>query len=286
LQLTKKLYFCAMFKKSVYIGLSFLFSVVFIFFSCSGYEKLLKSDDYNLKYSKAFEYFEEGQYLRSGNVFDQIAPVFRGTKKADSVYFFQAMSYFKQSNFEIAGHYFMMFTQTYGNSPFVEEAGFYEAYCYYLSSPRPELDQTNTYQALDALRLYLVRYPNSKRKEECEKYIVELREKIAQKSFLAAKTYYDLEDFKAALTALNSSLSDYPETQYREEILYMIVKSSYLLAVHSVAGKQPERFQESIDEYYSFISEYPESKYLKDATRMYDNSSEFLKTRNIDILKE
>jgi len=44
------------------------------------------------------------------------------------------------------------------NSPFVVDAAFYEAYCYYLSSPKPELDQTNTYQALDALRLFMVRY--------------------------------------------------------------------------------------------------------------------------------
>ncbi|OFY56214.1 MAG: hypothetical protein A2Y87_06710 [Bacteroidetes bacterium RBG_13_46_8] len=275
-----------MLKKAVSISLSFLFSASFIFFSCSGYEKVLKSDDYNLKYAKAFEYYGEEEYLRSGNVFDQIAPVFRGTKKADSVYFFQAMSYFKQANYEIAGHYFQLFTQTYGNSPFVEDAAFYEAYCYYLSSPRPELDQTNTYQALDALRLFLIRYPKSKRAEESEKYITELREKIIKKSYMGAKTYYDLEDYKASLTALNSSLVDYPETQYREEILYMIVKSSYMLAFNSIESKQPERFQDTIDEYYSFIAEYPVSKFSKDAVLMYENASNYLKTRNIDVIKE
>ena len=275
-----------MFKKASFISLSFLFSAVLVFFSCSGYEKILKSDDYNLKYAKAFEYYNDEEYLRSGNIFDQIAPVFRGTKKADSVYFFQAMSYFKQANYEIAGHYFQLFTQTYGNSPFVEDAAFNEAYCYYLSSPRPELDQTNTYQALDAMRLYLVRYPNSKRLEECEKYITELREKLIQKSYLGAKTYFNLEDYRASLTALKSSLVDYPETQYREEILYMIVKSSYMLAFNSIASKQPERFQDSIDDYYSFIAEYPESKFSKDATRLYDNASQYLKTRNIDTIKD
>jgi outer membrane protein assembly factor BamD len=275
-----------MFKKAIYISLSFLFSAGFVFFSCSGYERVLKSDDYNLKYTKAFEYYNDAEYLRSGNVFDQLAPVYRGTKKADSVYFFQAMSYFKQANYEIAGHYFQLFTQTYGNSPFVEDAAFYEAYCYYLSSPRPELDQANTYQALDALRLFLIRYPRSKRREECEKYITELREKLIQKSFLGAKTYYNLEDYKASLTALNTSLVDYPDTQYREEILYMIVKSSYMLAVNSIRSKQPERFQDTIDDYYSFIAEYPDSKYGKDATRMYDNATEFLKTRNIEVIKK
>jgi outer membrane protein assembly factor BamD len=275
-----------MFKKAAFISLSFLFSAAFVFLSCSGYEKILKSDDYNLKYTKAFEYYNDQEYLRSGNVFDQIAPVFRGTKKADSVYFFQAMSYFKQANYEIAGHYFQLFSQTYGNSPFVEDAAFYEAYCYYLSSPRPELDQANTYLALDAMRLYLVRYPNSKRVDECEKYVTELREKLMQKSYMGAKLYYNLEDYKASLTALKSSLVDFPETQYREEILFMIVKSSYMLAVNSIESKQPERFQDTIDDYYSFIAEYPGSKFNKDAVRLYDNASEYLKTRNIDIIKD
>ncbi|MBN1414207.1 MAG: outer membrane protein assembly factor BamD [Bacteroidales bacterium] len=274
-----------MLKKSGYIGLSFLSSVIFIF-SCSGYEKAMKSDDYNFKLEKAFEFYDKGEYLRSGNIFDQIAPVFRGTKKADSVNYFQAMSYFNQGNHEIAGHYFQLFTQTYGNSPFVEDAAFNEAYCYYLMSPRPELDQASTYQAIDAFRLFLIRYPKTKRLEECEKYINELREKLIEKSFLGAKTYFDLEDYKASLTALNSSLNDYPETKYREEILYMIIKSSYLLAANSIQSKQPERFQDSIDDYYSFIAEYPDSKYRKDADRMYENSSAYLKTRNIDVIKE
>jgi len=275
-----------MFKKAVFIILSFLFSAGFIFFSCSGYEKVLKSDDYNLKYAKAFQYYNEEEYLRAGNVFDQIAPVFRGTKKADSVYFFQAMSYFKQTNFEIAGHYFQLFTQTYGNSSFVVDAAFYEAYCYYLSSPRPELDQANTYLALDAFRLFMVRYPQSKHAEESEKYIIEMREKIIRKSYIGAKMYFNLEDYKASLTALNTSLADFPETQYREEILYMIVKSRYMLAVNSIEGKQPERFQDAIDDYYSFLAEYPESKFGKDAERMYDNASQYLKTRNLDLIKE
>jgi len=274
-----------MLKKPVYISLLFLFSVVFTF-SCSQYEKLLKSDDYNLKYTKAFEYYNKGDYLRAGNIFDQIAPVFRGTKKADSVYYFQAMSNFKQRDYILSGHYFQLFSQTYGNSPFAHDAAFNEAYCYYLQSPRPELDQASTYQALDAFQLFISRYSTSTHVEECRKYIIELREKIMQKSFLAAKTYFDLEDYKASLTALNSSLVDFPETKYREEIMYMIVKSSYLLAFNSIESKKPERFQGSIDDYYSFIAEFPESKYKKETTRMYENSSQYLKTRNIDVIKE
>ncbi len=280
--LIKKLYFCAMFRKQVYYIITILISVVFIF-SCSRYEKLLKSDDYNLKYSKAFEYYNKGDYIRSATLFDQIAPIFRGTKKADSVFFFQAMSYYKQNDYVLSGHYFQMFHQTFGNSPFAEEAAFNEAYCYYLSSPRPQLDQQSTYQAIDAFRLFMVKYPKSSRLAECEKYITELREKLMEKSYLGAKLYFNLEDYKASITALNSSLADFPESKYREEIMYMIVKSRYLLAVNSIESKKPERFQETIDDYYSFIAEFPSSKFKKEVDKIYETSSKYLKNRNIDL---
>ncbi len=37
-------------------------------FSCSQYEKIVKSDDVNLKYSKAFEYYNKGDYTKGGCV--------------------------------------------------------------------------------------------------------------------------------------------------------------------------------------------------------------------------
>lgn len=246
---------------------------------CGGYEKLLKSSDYNLKYKKAFEYYNSGDYTRASTLFDQISSFYRGTTKADSVYFYQAMVYFKQSDYILAGHYFKTFAETYGNSIFVEEANYYSGYCFYLTSPRPELDQTDTYKAIQEFRLFLLKYPNSNRREEIEKKITELREKLVEKSFISAKLYFDLEDFKASIVALNNSLNDFPESKYREEILYMILRSNYLLAYNSIQSKQKERYQATLDEYYSFITEYPESKYRREADKMYSSTTKIL---NID----
>ncbi len=130
-------------------------------FSCSQYEKIVKSDDVNLKYTKAFEYYNKGDYVKAGALFDQLAPLTRGTRRADSVYFYQAMSQYKLNDYIISGHYFAVFVSMYQNSVFVEEAAYMEAYCYYLQSPRPELDQIPTNQALDAFHLYMIRYPKS-----------------------------------------------------------------------------------------------------------------------------
>ncbi|MFO7658633.1 MAG: outer membrane protein assembly factor BamD [Bacteroidales bacterium] len=246
-------------------------------FGCGGYEKLLKSTDSNLKYQKAFEYYNNGDYTRAGTLFEQIAPFFRGTTKADSVYYHQAMTYFKQNDYILAGHLFKTFSETYGNSNFAEDATFYVAYCYYLSSPRPELDQTDTYQAIQSFRLFIIRHPESKRRAECEKMIAELRDKLVEKSFISAKLYFDLKDYKAAIVALSNSLTDHPDSKFREDIMFLVLRSKYLLAFNSIYIKQKERYQAAVDEYYSFITEFPESKFRKDAEKIYDISSKILK---------
>lgn len=260
----------------VFLRIGLISLVVLIVFGCQGYEKVLKSNDYRKKYSEAKRYYKKGDYTRSATLYDQCAPVFRGTEQADSIYFFQAMSYFKQNDYILSGHYFRTFASTYGGSQFAEESAFMGAYCYYLTSPRPELDQTNTIEALQAIQLFLIKYPTSDRFEECKKYIDELRNKLVEKSYISAKLYFDLDDYKASIVALNNSLVQYPESKYREEILFMLVKSSYMYAEKSVVTKQKERFQQAVDEYYSFAAEFPESKYNKEVKNYYELSSKFL----------
>jgi outer membrane protein assembly factor BamD len=256
--------------------LAIYFSGLIVLTACSGFEKVLKSNDYTLKYKEAKRYYAEENYYRAQTLLDQIAPVYRGTLQADSVYYMQAMSYFKQDDYIMAGHYFSMFAQTYGGSPYVEEADYMTAYCYYMTSPRPELDQDNSLLAIQSFQLFDIKYPNSPRVAEAKNYINELQEKLVEKAFLSAKLYFDLEDYKASVVALNNCLIEYPESNHREQIMFMILKSSFMMAEKSIVSKKKERYQQTIDEYYSFKAEFPESKQMKDADRYYKNSSKFL----------
>jgi len=265
-----------MLKNRIYIIFIVLCSATALL-SCSGYEKILKSDDVDLKFSKAFYYYNRGDFVKAGTLFDQLAPIIRGTRRADSVYFYQAMSQYKLNDYIIAGHYFNNFVQMYGNSTLVEEAAYMEAYCYYMQSPRAELDQTSTNQAMDAFRLYMIRYPNSPRIPDCQKIIVELNEKMMEKAYLSAQLYYNLDNYKAAVVSLSNCLADYPDSKYRQEIMFKLLKAKYLLAVNSIQSKQTERFQDAIDEYYTYIAEFPESRNKEEADEMYQDASRFVK---------
>ena len=245
--------------------------------SCNGYEKILKSSDYNLKYRKAFEYYNKEDYVKASTLFDDIVNVLRGTTKADTVSYYQAMSYFKQKDYILGGHYFGTFAQNFMYSPFTEEAEFLEAYCYYQLSPRPSLDQSSTTSAIEALRSFLNKYPLSKHNAEASSLISELEDKLVEKSRLNAKLYYDMGIYKASIIALKNSLDEYPNTKHKEELMWLVLDSNYRLAENSIISKQKERFQSTIDEYYSFTSSFPNSKYKKDADKIYSDSEKYLK---------
>ena len=67
-------------------------------------------------------------------------------------------------------------------------------------------------------------------------------------------------------------IKDHPSSVYKEEALFLIVKSYYLLADASIDTKKAERYQLAIDNYYKFVELFPKGKYLKDVENLYEKS--------------
>jgi outer membrane protein assembly factor BamD len=176
----------------------------------------------------------------------------------------------------MAGHYFRSLVKEFPMSEHAEEAYFMDGYCSYLMSPKARLDQKTTREAIDALQLYVNLYPFNDRVSEANRLIDELNNKLVYKSYLNAKLYYDFENYKAAVIALNNSLSSYPDSKYREELMFMLLESKYMLAMASVFDKRQERLSSTVDEYFSFIDEFPESKHIKDAQKIYKTTSQMI----------
>ncbi|MEN8203088.1 MAG: outer membrane protein assembly factor BamD [Bacteroidota bacterium] len=268
-----------MFKNRVIFIVAIL-GAILLLGGCGEYEKLLKSRDFQKKYEMGLTMYEEEEYVKAATLFDQVANIYRGTTKADTVKYYQAKSYYGQRDYMMAGHYFRELSVTYPNSEYLEEADFMMAYCFYKQSPRPELDQDNTYQTITAMQMFMVKYPTSDRVTQCQEIIVEMSDKLVEKSFISARLYYDLGYFKSAILALRNSLIEHPDTKYREELMFLILKSSYLLADGSIPSKQRERFQATVDEYYSFIGEFPDGPHTREAKRFYENSNTYLDNHN------
>ncbi|MGB4655441.1 MAG: outer membrane protein assembly factor BamD [Bacteroidales bacterium] len=243
-----------------------VFSAFMLMFSgCSQYQKLLKSADNELKYNKAIEYFNKGKYYKSLELFTQIQPFFRGTEKAEDVAYYISQNYYKQKDYIMAGYYFKMFSNSYIDSPRAEEAAFLSCYCSYLDSPKSTLDQKLTLDAISSLEYFKVRYPESEYTDQCNKLLYELRSKLEKKELDIANFYYKIYDYRAAIISYNNILKDYPETRYKEEILYYILSSQVAYAKNSVDDKKYERFTDAANTYENLKEGFPSGKYTQKA---------------------
>ncbi len=245
--------------------------------SCGEYEKLLKSTDYEVKKQKAKEYYDQGQYVKTTELLTQIIPRYRATEEAEELNWMNAQAYYGMKDFFSAGTNFKSFIDQFPFGKHAEEANFMAAMCDYKIAPRPELDQDNTKNALEGFNIFINRFPSSSRVEEAKKMAKELQEKLVEKSYLSARLYYDMKQYKSAVTALNNSLKEYSETKYREEMMYLKLNSLFLYAQNSLPLKQKERYQATLDDYFSFMEEFPKSQYEKEVNGIFQKTNKFLK---------
>jgi outer membrane protein assembly factor BamD len=245
--------------------------------SCGEYEKLLKSSDYELKKDKAIEYYEAGKYIKATELLGQVLPRYRASEEAERLSWLNARSFYELQDYMMAGTYFSNFSLTFPFSRYEEEAVFMAAYCDYKMSPRPQLDQEYTRKAIEGFNLFRRRFPASTRLAEADKIIMELEEKLVEKSYLSARLYYDMGQCRAATVALNNSLNEYPDTKFREEMMYLKLSAHMLYAEYSVSDKKLERYQDAYDDYLSFVEEYPEGRYDKEVKKIHDTLLRILK---------
>ena len=100
-----------------------------------------------------------------------------------------------------------------------------------------------------------------------------------------AYTYYKIQRYKSAIVALRNALKTYPDTPYREKILYLITVSNRQVAHNSIEEKKGERYLKVLDSYYSFINEFPESKHRKELERYTKEAKDYLDKNNIEKQK-
>ena len=253
-------------------------AVLAAFAACkSQYEILLSSNDVDAKYKAAMDYFNQGKYLKAGQLFESMAILTDGTERDDTVRYYWALSNYRYRDYYTAESNFAKFIEKYPQSPFTPDARFMRIDCLYRATYRWELDQSPTRACLATITEYLTEYPtDGPHVEACSKMIDDLRDRLDRKEFENARLYYKMEDYLAARVALRNVLKDNADNAYREDILYYTAMASYHYARMSVQAKQKERYLVFVDDYLNFVGEYPESKYRRELDAMYRRSQRAL----------
>ena len=250
-----------------------LLSLFVVAAACSPFQDVLKSDDIALKYSTAEKLYEEAKagegkthrkFKQALRLFEQIVPEYRGKPQAQKLMYMYSDTYFELEEYYLAGYQFERFVESYPTSEKLEEAAYKSARSYYELSPRYDLDQSETLQAIEKLQSFINRFPESERLDEANALATELRVKLEKKAYEIAKQYHHTMNYKAAITAFDNFLLDYP---VRELAFYYKFDSAYQYAINSYAYVMEERLEAAQDYFDDYKRYYPEGDFIDQATQ-------------------
>jgi len=200
----------------------------------------------NKKYHKALPEFEKLIYAYPGNIV------------IDSAQFFLAMCYYNQKDYPEAIGEYKRLLQSYPQSEFADDSQYYLACCHFKMSPKYQLDQSETYLAIEAFQLLLSNYPVSPFNDDARHKLAELDSKLAQKKFMTGILYLKNGDYQPALLYFWNVRDNHPATPWAIEAIYYTGEAQIRMGSKS----------EGIQTLKAFADGFPNHKLAAKARRM------------------
>jgi outer membrane protein assembly factor BamD len=251
---------------------------------CGEYSRVMKSKDINYKFEYAKKAYAEGRYVQSSTILTDLITPLKGGPNGEEALYLLGMSYYGNKDFLNSGVYLKSYYSRYPKGKYAEDARFYCGYGYYLDSPDPQLDQTETVKGIEELQGFLDYYPKSDHTATAQSAIFELQDKLTLKELQNALLYYNLgtymgNNYQSAVIVAENALKTYPYTKYREDLEMLKLKAKYQEARQSVDEKKVERFRDVIDEYYSFTNNFPDTENRKEADNILKIAKRYVNDR-------
>lgn len=237
--------------------------------SCSNYEKLLKGHDFDAQYAAAVKYYEQRNYTRAIQLFENLIMNYHGKENAENISWYYGMCLMGEKDYYSAGYQFKNFYKRYPYSDRAEEALYMAATCKYNESPDYFLDQKLTKDAIQEYESYVDHYPTSVHVPEINTRLDELRGKLMHKDYDIAYGYYLTENYNAAYVSLQAFLNNYPDSPFREEAMFYMLASGYEYGINSQESKMRERLQQVVNDFDRFATLFKDSKRLEKAQDYY-----------------
>jgi outer membrane protein assembly factor BamD len=248
--------------------------------SCSKFNKVQKSTDYDYKLRMAEKYYVAQKYHFAQQLYEELFPLMKGQPQFEDLFYKYAYCSYYLNDWMQAENLFKQFVEVFPNSPKAEEMEFMRAYTYYRQSPKPSLDQTNTQKTIGLMQTFINTHPNSPKNKEASEIMDKCRAKLEEKGYGGASLYYNMSHYRAAAIAFTSLMNDFPDSQKSDVYKLQVIKSYYLFAMNSVEEKKLARFEQVITECNDFIDRFPESSLKKEVENYQTLSKNNLKANN------
>ncbi len=172
-----------------------------------------------------------------------------GAARVDSAQLLTGEAYFNQKQYLTAAAEFQRLAQDRPAGRLADLARLRACESYYELSPRPELDQEFTEQAINECRAVALLYPGSPYAEPALQRVEELTNKIARKYYLNGVYYYRRKAYDSAIVYLEYMLETYRGSAVEPEALLKLYEAYVKLGYTDEADHTRDRL----------LRDYPDS---------------------------
>lgn len=202
--------------------------------------------------------FERERYDRAIEALRRFLLQDPGHPNADSAQYLIGESYFQKEMYLTAASEFLRLAQNRPAGALADDARYRACQAYVGLSPRPELDQEYTQEALDQCRSVALLYPSSPYTSEAQERVEELNDKLARKYYLNAEYYFKRKAYDSAIVYLEHLLDSFEGAAVEPEALLTLYRSYRKVGYAQEAEQIRDRL----------VREYPDSPQAREIQEM------------------
>jgi len=181
-------------------------------------QKTLMDDQYY--FDRGMKNMKKKNYVNAIKDFQTIIESHPNSAIIDKAQFMFAEAHYNNEDYVTAAYEYERVYMDYPSSEYAAEAWYKKAMCWYLESPKANLDQENTRLAIDEFQRFIDSYPYDSHVDEAKKRITELNEKLAYKDYRNAEQYRRIKAYDAALIYYESVISSHPKSAWVDYCRY------------------------------------------------------------------
>ena len=186
--------------------------IVMFLGSCGGAYTAKRIPDADDKILLADALFDRGKFGQAAVEYKDFLADFAGDERGDFAQFRLAECYRLDGDYPLAAIEYRILINDYGYSEYIDDAFYLEGLSSFMQHPRPEREQSKTFEALSRINRFLEIFPDSPRRVEAEKTREEIYDILGEKDFNNACLYFSGKNYNAALLYFDKVVTSYPRT--------------------------------------------------------------------------
>ena len=197
--------------KRLYIAA--VFSLSLAASACASSERVFDQMTPEQTFEQGLKALQDRDWTEAIAVFDRFSLQFPNHPRVAEARFNLANAYFGKKEYVTAANEYSRLANDFPAGAWADDSRFKVCDSYYRLSPKPQLDQQNTRAALDHCQSLLTYYPTSDFVPKAQEILADLRNKLAEKAFLAGEFYFKRNAFDSAIIYFDAAVRDYPTTE-------------------------------------------------------------------------